>query len=472
MSENVVQEMVKKILSWLQGHAIFTAGENAVVAVSGGMDSMVLLDVMDRLRHFLGIRLHVAHLDHQLRAESAADSDFVAREAQARGLSCTCSCRNVAHHARQHRLSLEEGARQLRYQFLDEVALQMKAGKIILGHHANDQAETLLLRLVRGSGSRGLGAMAAVREDRYVRPLLACARETLEAYAQTVGLDYREDASNADLRFFRNRVRHELIPQLQRYNPNIVETLNRTARLLKEEDDYLNEVAHDALQTTVWQEDILGSGPQKIILDASRLLGYHIAVQRRIVRTLLQGLSASEGPFDFGHVTKVLDLVRRPGGGIEEIAAGLGVQRAGNWIILGRVVAASVEEEIAIPGELALPECGVGLRIELCPVSCYDALKSELGGKRAAFDARRLGARLRVRRPCPGDRFQPLGMQGRKKLSDFLVDLKWPRLLRGELLLLTGLDDEVVWVVGLRQADPFRVRPDTRQIALAELIRL
>ena len=119
-----------------------------------------------------------------------------------------------------------------------------------------------------------------------------------------------------------------------------------------------------------------------------------------------------------------------------------------------------------------MPECGVGLRIELRPACCYAALKPELGGGRAAFDALPLGSRLRVRHPCPGDRFQPLGMQGRKKLSDFLVDLKWPRMLRSELLLLTGPDDEVVWVVGLRQADRFRVRPDTRQIALAELIRL
>lgn len=472
MSENVVQEMVEKVFSALQERAVFSVGEKAVVAVSGGLDSIALLDIMDRLQPLLGIQLCVAHLDHQLRAESAADSDFVARQARARGLSCSRARRNVSEHARQHRLSLETAARQLRYQFLDEVALQMGAGKIVLGHHANDQAETLLLRLLRGSGSGGLGAMAAVREERYVRPLLGFERETLETYVRVAGLDYREDASNTDLRFLRNRVRHELIPQLQRYNPNIVETLNRTARLLKEEDDYLDGVAGEALQATVWQEDIPGSGPQKIILDASRLLGYHIAVQRRIVRTLLQGLSASEGPFDFSHVAKVLEVVQRPGGGIEEIAAGLGVQRAGNWAILGRVLAAPVEEEIGIPGEIALPECGVGLRIKLRPADCYPTLKPELGGGRVVFDALLLGSRLRVRRPRPGDRFQPLGMQGRKKLSDFLVDLKWPRLLRSELLLLTGLDDEVIWVVGLRQADRFRVRPDTRQIALAELTRL
>jgi tRNA(Ile)-lysidine synthase len=469
-------EMVAQVRELLRESVVFEPGEPVVVAVSGGLDSMVLLDVMDRLRVCLDIQLRVAHLDHQLRPESAGDSQFVADAARQRGLPCIRGCRDVAREARTRRLSLEAAARQVRYQFLAETAAAAGARKIVLGHHADDQAETVLLRLARGSGAGGLGAMAVVREGRYLRPLLGFERAELEAYARLAAVDYREDASNRDLRFARNRVRHELLPQLRRFNPAIVRVLNRTARVLKDEDEFLGEIARRALAEVVRPDPASPCSRGKIVLDAGRLIHYHIAVQRRVVRMLLQGLSASEGPFDFCHVEKVLDLLRRPHRGLLPVAAGLMAQRAGERLVIGPLASGGGEAEVAVPGETRLPEGGGSLQARLLPAVCFAGLKSGLGGGRAVFDADRTGGRLRLRPWRPGDRFQPLGMDGHKKVSDFLVDRKWPRLLRDEVRLLvrlgeTGLEEGIVWVVGLHPAHPFRVRPDTREIVLLELIQ-
>jgi tRNA(Ile)-lysidine synthase len=439
------------------------AGEKLVVAVSGGVDSMVLLDVLDHLRGSLGLRLHVAHLDHGLRPGSEADARFVAEEARRRGLECTVGRRDVATEARIQRRSLEEEGRRQRYAFLEEVAGQVGAEKIALGHQADDQAETVLLHLLRGSGTGGLGAMQVLRQGRYLRPLLEFDREAIAAYARDQGLAFREDESNQDLRFARNRIRHELLPLLRTYNPRIAQTLTRTARLLQDEDLLLDELAQEAANALVCQR-----GPGKIALDARRFLDYHIAVQRRVVRALLQGLSAGEGPFDFAHVEQVRAWIVQGDERLRALGAGVWVQGSGGRFILRRGRTPPVEQEIAVPGETHIAARGLVLKVQVLPVDCFASLKDSLGGGRAAFDAERLRGRLLLRSARPGDRFCPLGMEGHKKLSDFLVDLKWPRILRDEILVL-ALGDEIVWIVGLRPGHSFRVRPDSRAIALVEL---
>ena len=456
--ETLISEMIEQVGTLLQFAA---AGETLVVAVSGGVDSMVLLDILDRLRPQLGLQLHVAHLDHQLRAESPLDRDFVAADAVRRGLPCTCAQEDVSAYARQEGLSLEDAGRRLRYQFLDRVARNVGALKVALGHHADDQAETVLLRLLRGSGATGLKGM--VRDGRYLRPLMAWHRPSIEIYAREADLAFREDASNRDLRFVRNRVRHKLIPLLERsYNPAISRVLARTAEVLRAEDHFLEKMTQDAVETVVkeWTKT-------KIILDSQRLLDYHIAIRRRIVRELLQGLSAREGPFDFAQVEAILELADKPCSGLCEFAD-IQAQNVGQVLILRRGCQPPISVDLKMPGRTALPERAWVVEARLLRSCEFAALKSTLGGNRVAFDARLMEQRLQMRSLQTGDRFQPLGMEGHKKLSDFLIDCKWPRILRDEILLLT-CPDEIVWVAGLRPSHRFRVCEHTREILLVEL---
>ena len=433
------------------------ANASLVVAASGGVDSTVLLDVLDGL----GCRLHVAHLDHALRSDSADDSCFVASEAQRRGLPCSVERRDVGEYARTEGLSLEEAGRRQRYAFLDQVADRTGAEFIALGHHADDQAETVILRLLRGSGATGLGGMEIAREGRYLRPLLRVRRAEIEKYARQRGLCYREDPSNRDSRFLRNRVRGELMPLLKSYNPNIAEVLNRTAALLKAEDDLLAELTQKALDTVICERC-----NDKVALDSSRLLAYHIAMQRRVLRVVLQGLAVADGPFDFTRVEQVRGWIGVGDKRLRVLGAGLRGQGCGTRYILRRGQRPPVARSFDIPGVLVLREHGIKIRVQVIPPEHFD--KAQLGGAQVALDADRLGARVQVRSLRPGDRFQPLGMEGHKKLSDFLIDAKWPKISRDEVLVLTR-GEEIAWVAPLRSSNAFRIKSTTRRIALCTL---
>ena len=435
------------------------AGTGLVVAASGGVDSTVLLDILDGL----GYQLHVAHLDHGLRPDSADDGRFVADEAQRRGLPCSVERRDVRVYARTEGLSLEEAGRRQRYAFLDQVADRVGAGFIALGHHADDQAETVILRLLRGSGATGLGGMEIAREGRYLRPLLRVRQAEIEEYARQRGLRYREDPSNRDPRFLRNRVRGELMPLLKSYNPNVVEVLNRTAALLKAEDDLLAELTQEALDTVICE-----CCSDKVALDSTRLLVYHISIQRRVLRAVLQGLAAADGPFDFARVEQVRGWIGAGDQRLRVLGAGMRGQGCGTRYILRCGQRPPIARDFDIPGALVLREYGVKICVQVVSPEHFD--KAQLGGARVALDADRLGTRVQVRSLRPGDRFQPLGMEGHKKLSDFLIDAKWPKISRDEVLVLAR-GEEIAWVAPLRSSHAFRIQSTTRRIALCTLRR-
>ncbi len=438
-------------------------GEVLIVAVSGGVDSMVLLDLLDRLRDKLGLVLHVAHLDHALRVESAADADFVCREARRRQMACSIVRRDAAAYAKREGLSLEEAGRVLRYAFFAEVAIALAAQKVVLGHHMDDQAETVLMNLLRGSGSSGLRGMQPFRDGRYLRPLLGLRRLQLEAYAQRRGVIFCQDETNADLHFTRNRVRAELVPLLCQYNAHIVETLDRTAKVLGSENDFLEEVTENALNSVVRE-----CCANKITLDVPRFVGYHMAVQRRVVRAVLKGLSKGEGPFDFAHIEQVVNGLRGGNSSPCELGGGMHFQCWEGRGILRRGQVQPIELPLSVPGVIEISAREQVLDCQLMPAEYFAHLRAQLGGVRAAFDAESLGGAPLLRSMRTGDRFRPLGMCGSKKLSHFLRDSKFPRILRDEVLVVE-VDGEIAWVVGMRSAHPFKVHSSSRQIAVLEL---
>ena len=284
--------------------------DRVVVGVSGGADSVALLSLLARLRPSWRLTLYVVHVDHQLRAESSEDAAFVQELAARLNVPAVIKRRNVATLCRREGWSLEDGARRIRYQCFVEAAAEYSAGVVALAHTADDQAETVLMRLLRGSGLTGLGGIPVMRElqgIRIVRPLLQCWRSEIAAYLAGMGLTYREDASNADHRFVRNRIRHELLPALSRdYNPNIKAALVQLAGQ--------SRVDHGYLQSAVrryWKRVARASRGGDVSLKLPALARQPEALQRELLREALRQIRGNLNQFEFRHWRELERLLHR-----------------------------------------------------------------------------------------------------------------------------------------------------------------
>ncbi|MEE9202345.1 MAG: tRNA lysidine(34) synthetase TilS [Dehalococcoidia bacterium] len=462
------------MLTFLREHRLFPPGETVVAAVSGGPDSLCLLHLLWRLRGELGIGLHAAHLDHMLRGEEAeADARFVAQTCAGLGVPLSAERQDVAAHRKRHRLSTEEAARQVRYRFLARVARGVEAGRVAVGHTADDQVETVLLNLVRGAGARGLRGMAPVSPWPeagvpllLVRPLLQASRGETEAYCRWLGLSPRQDSSNLHPGPLRNRIRGRLLPLLEGLNPRVRQALLRTARALSHDLDYL-----EAAVARAWPEVVSASG-EGLSLDLARLRGLHPALQRHL---LLRAAGEVIGREDVAgvHVEEVLRLLGRPGSHRLSLPRGLVVSTLGDSAYLGRGEAPCPlpplggEYPLTVPGDTTLPGWRVNAQVlEKMPATDVEGLD----GLVALMDFEAAGAELLVRPRRPGDRFRPLGLGGEKKLQDFMVDARIPRPWRGRVPVVCS-PRHILWLVGWRLDERVRLTPATRRVLRIEFHR-
>ena len=276
-------------------------GETVLVAVSGGADSLALLYGLHILCAKLECHLHVAHLNHNLRPDADTDAEFV-RQHAAR-LDVPFSLDKV-----ELPVPSEAAGRAARYQFYEEVAERIGATKIALGHHQDDTAETVLMHLLRGSGTTGLKGILPVREGRFIRPLAGFTRQEIEAFLASMNLAPRHDATNTDTRYLRNRIRHALLPLLERdYNPNIKSGLNRTAEVLGAESEYLDTVAREAFEKCQTRQH--GEDEDSIRLDRTQFRQYHVAVQRRMLRLCIAEIHGQITDFYFQHCQTILESI-------------------------------------------------------------------------------------------------------------------------------------------------------------------
>ncbi|WP_246560371.1 tRNA lysidine(34) synthetase TilS [Geobacter grbiciae] len=459
-----VRSVHAKVLAFSTEYSLFTPGDTVVVAVSGGADSVALLDILISLSD-LRLNLVVAHLNHSLRgAESDGDERFVADLAASRGLPFAGEKADVRALSIRERLSLEDAGRRARYEFFDQVATQYGARSVALAHHADDQAETLLLRLLRGAGVTGLSAMAPRRDGRFVRPLLTLSRSEIEGYLHGRGLRFRIDSSNADTAFLRNRIRHELIPHLVRFNPEISRRLAVTADLLAADEEVLETVADEALKRTVREH--AGEG---VILDVAGLLREPRGVRYRIYRRAVALAMGTLRGLSYKHVLQIDGLVRSPKPNLHiPVLGGAAVVRAYGLVTFkaAGVSGTEWEDEIIIegPGCYPLPDGGE----MVIDVVSLPADLGTLPSERACFDLDCAPFPWVVRGFRPGDRINPLGMTGTKKVKDIFIDEKVPRERR-RLVPLVFSNSELVWVCGYRTGHHARVTEKTVCTVLAEV---
>ncbi|MGE5257169.1 MAG: tRNA lysidine(34) synthetase TilS [Hyphomicrobiales bacterium] len=455
---------------------LIAAGDSILVAVSGGPDSVALLHLLRARAERYRLHLGVAHLDHGLREESGRDAEFVQRMAAGLGLSARVEKIDVARMQRQLHLSLEEAARKARYDFFQRTAGQQGYTMVALGHHADDNAETLLLHLLRGGGRLGLGGIRSMRQGVYIRPLIRAGRNDIEDYLRSRGLVFLKDRTNTDSAMLRNRIRHRLIPLLESdYRQGVRATLSRTAEVLAAEEEWIED-----LLRPVFEQLITDRRPGRLALAADGLDKLPLAAARRMVRSALRISRGDLSRIGFAHVEQIIQLSRLSGG------AGP-VYLPGNLRVLrhqGQLVFAQQDPGLALapprtpPGdyEYSLPEGGVlliretGDRIRLSEVPRHAVADPTTADAQTAFldrDAVQFPITIRNRRP--GDRFYPLGAGGSQKLKKFFSDHKVPDAERRRCPLLVS-EGRILWVAGHRVDHQARINPLTRRVLKAEVL--
>ena len=433
--------MRDKVLRYIRKSALLRAGDRVAVAVSGGADSVALLRLLLELQAELGIVLGVAHFNHGLRGtESDADEAFVAKLAQEHGLDFFVGHGEVRDHASLRKLSIEAAGRELRYRWLSRLAEERSFDAIATAHTSDDQAETVLLKLLRGAGTRGLaGIYPLLKEPRIVRPLLCVRRSEVEAYLTSLGQCWRRDTSNLDQRLLRNRLRHELLPLLEaQYNPNLRQLLSDMAELARGEEEYWEELV----------QQHLAAHAGTVGLSLRRFSALPLALQRRLLKRFAENAGAV---LDFAHVEKLrrcaLGESRRtelPGGRVAENAQ-------------GRLRICEPQPQpprayrytLRVPGEIHLAELGLTLRADIMP----EALARELPPD-SLLNAELIGPELTVRNWQPGDRFHPAHRRAAEKLKRWFAEKRIPAEQRQSWPVALH-EGEIVWVRGLLVASAF-----------------
>jgi len=461
------EDLPHRVAQFIKEHQLLFPGEKVVVAVSGGADSVCLFHTLWQLREELGIELLIAHLNHMLRgAESDSDAAYVAELARKFSVPAVIETEDVAAYHKKKRGSLEDAARELRYAFLARVAERTSASKVAVGHTRDDNIETILLHLLRGTGMAGLRGLLASSElvctgqkvpVRIVRPLLEISREETLAYCDMYALQPRADSSNTSPQFLRNRIRMELLPLLRSYNPNIDHALLRLGAIAKDDIAFLEQKAAELWDELALEEETT------IYLDSRRLSMLPTSLQRQILRKAVEKLQGNLRDIEANHIEAMLSCLTKPAGKKLSLPHGLHLFTGYRWIILSSRSSPPCPFpplhgtfQLSVPGETIIP----GWKII---AAIADSPQSEQDGFAANLDLERCGTELIVRTRQPGDRFQPLGMTQPKKLQDFMVDCKIPRAWRDRVPLVCS-PAEILWVVGWRISERAKVTVDTKQV--------
>ncbi len=456
-----------------------TREQPVLVGVSGGPDSLCLVYGLAQL----GFPVISAHFDHRLRPTSAAEAERVHTFAARLNVPFVSGHQDVAEYARQERRSLEEAARILRYRFLFAEARRAGAQAVAVGHTADDQVETFLMHLLRGAGTRGLSGMpfrAVLPEwdtqTPLVRPLLPFWRAETVAYCLEQGLDPIYDLSNEDPKFFRNRLRRELIPFLETYNPQIRQGLWRTARLMEAE-----EALHQWAVARAWEDCLAEKQAGAVALRLPAFRQLIPGLQHGVLRHALAQLNPTLRDVDFTAVERAVSWLNQPGEGQVDLVQGLRlfIEADCAWVVGPEPLSPAAEWPqlaaeslpLPVPGEVDL---GNGWRLVSAWADAVGLPGSDLLSTspwEAWLDAASLPGNLQVRSIIPGDRFQPLGMSGHSlKLADFWINQKLPRRARAHWPLVT-VGESILWVPGYRLAFPYRLQAGTRQALHLRLFR-
>lgn len=475
--------LVERVQASLAGEGEIRPGQRLLAAVSGGPDSLCLLDILSQLDY----PLVVAHLDHQMRPESSEEASGVAARAANYGLTCSLGQVDVQALARERSLSVEEAARQARYEFLFQQAQAQNAKAVVTGHTADDQVETVLMHLLRGSGLNGLSGMAIhslpnawSAEIPLIRPLLGVWREEVIDYLKARRLQPFEDSTNQDRRYYRNRIRQELLPILEDFTPGIRKRVWQMAQLIGEERQLL-----EPLLEAAWQDGLAISGQGWLAFHLSALRAQPPAIQRRLIRQAGYLLSPGRRDIDFAELARASQFLAQPSRSAQaDWTANLRLKIDQELLYIAHWQAELPgEQERFLPqvtwaGAVELPVPGyvhlsngwqISATISSDILEAKDLALNNRDPGQAWIDPNKIAKQLQVRSRRPGDQIQPLGLAGKHtKLSDLMINRKLPRQARAGWPLVT-CGDQIVWVPGLQQGDSFCLSSESQAAVLLKI---
>lgn len=475
-------EVLSQIAATIAKHGLLVPGQRLVLGVSGGADSLCALDSL----HCLGYGVVVAHLDHQLRKGAWREAERVLSIARDYQLPAVVERKDVKAHA-GHGRSIEEAARIVRYDFLVRVALEHQSEVICTGHTADDQVETIMMHLLRGAGPSGLAGMspstsldgwvdiAGGQGLRLIRPLLETNREETKRYCLENGLDPIADPSNQSPSFLRNRIRLELIPMLEQYNPSLKAVILRMGEVMRAQAEFVAAAAAEA-----WPGVVRQAGVEAFSIHRSRCGALPTAVQRAVVREVVARVLPGIRDFGFQHVERAVDFIRDPAPGRrEDLANGLEMLAAGEDVIVRRrgspvslpglpQLTSTRRRRLKVPGKVRLAE-GWTLQAEFVKLTAQARKVVERSGSQSVLLDRFIADDLSVRPAEAGDRLRPFGMVGTTKVSDIFIDSHVPRIARPmwPILLSRGVP---VWVVGVRVAEETRLASTEGKVVVIRLV--
>ncbi len=454
-------DIVQRVRDAVRRHGMISVRDGVLAAVSGGADSVAMAHILAGLQDELGFELKIAHLDHCFRGEeSRRDAAFVETLAERLGVPCFCEEEDVPRFLLANRMSKQDAARMLRYRYLYKTMKLEYCQRIAFGHNADDQAETVLMRFIRGAGPRGLSGIPPKRDGFIIRPLLGVWREEIEDYLEANELTFRTDSSNAETEYTRNRVRHELIPSLETYNPGITRNLVHLGAIMTDISAHLERLVDEALPRIVMRMKV-----GQMALDSGILRDYDEALRRSILRRVLRDLRPETGPPGFSHVENILRLIDRDQvGSAVELPCGAQARLDHGCLVLtqGECPSAPAPQPLPVPGIVRLP--GANLMLECEVLAAGDAERAHGNDADVTlFDIDALKPPLVVRPRHQGDRFRPFGMEGTKTLKQLLIDEKISFSFRDDVPILCD-ENGILWVVGLRRSDAAPVTPSTKRV--------
>ena len=461
-----MDHFIEKVHKTIRKYNMLRPDDGVVVGISGGSDSVCLLHILYKLKKAYNLCLYAAHVNHRLRGKAADDdAAYVERLCGQLEVPVYIKTVDIKKVARERGISEEVAGREERYKFFFQIAENTGAHKIALAQNINDQAETVLMRFIRGSGAEGLAGIKPVRKDGIIRPLLEVDKQSIERYCTVQGLSPRLDETNLQPIYTRNKIRLELIPSITKeYNANFIQTAAVTADIIREDNDFFEGYVNRIVRRQLVAE----AGAVSIPIDF--LLNQHPAIQRKVARKAIERLTGHMLDIEYKHVRELLHMAKKKCTGLSlHLPGHIKAEVVYDKLYLSNNPDRKIGEckvPLPINGEIAVDELNVAAEAYVID---REALKDiRLNDFTKAFDYNTINEELYIRNRLPGDKFAPHGMKGTKKIKDFFIDLKIPRHKRDEIPLL-ATDNDILWVIGYRTSERYKCTNITKQVLIVHI---